>query len=317
MGQWRGPPTGGGTKNPFACAVVVEVGMAVTSDFEIPKHLVALLIRNCPCPYCYSRSVLGDARRVGDRCRLGTCLLRRTWLGRGRLGGGWTLRRVVRGFDCRGARRVGDRCRLGTCLLRRTRVGRSRLDGGGTLRGTLRRVVRGFDCRGARRVGDRCRLSTCLLRRTRVGRSRLDGGGTLRQVVRGFGCRGARRVGDRRGLSTCLLRRTWLGRSRLDGGGPLRRVVRGFDCRGSGLPIRRRHQSRFRNDSLAPHPRGWRNRCCRRHVVCVTRAGGFCLTRDWGGIALRVRKDGADDFVIKETIVDRGSFKRCFTVIKL
>ena len=187
MGQWRGPPTGGGTKNPFACTVVVEVGVAVTSDFEIPKHLVALLIRNCSCPYCYSRSVLGDARRVGDRCR----------------------------------------------------------------------------------------LSTCLLRRTRVGRSRLDGGGTLR------------------------------------------RVVRGFDCRGSGLPIRRRHQSRFRNDSLAPHPRGWRNWCCRRHVVCVTRAGGFCLTRDWGGIALRVRKDGADDFVIKETIVDRGSFKRCFTVIKL
>src|SRR5437868_4285587 len=65
MAQWRGPPAGGGTKNPFGCPALVEVGVTVTLDFGIPKHLVALFIRNCPRRYCYSRSVLGGARRVG------------------------------------------------------------------------------------------------------------------------------------------------------------------------------------------------------------------------------------------------------------
>src|SRR6516162_3493747 len=47
--------------------VFVKVGVVVTLDFQIPKHLVALFIRSCQHRHCCSRSLLGDARRAGDR----------------------------------------------------------------------------------------------------------------------------------------------------------------------------------------------------------------------------------------------------------
>ena len=77
MTQWRRPPAVGSIKTPFGRSALVEVGVTVTLDFEIPKHLVTFFIRNCQ-RYRYCSSALGGIRRVGCRCRLGTHFLRDT-----------------------------------------------------------------------------------------------------------------------------------------------------------------------------------------------------------------------------------------------
>ena len=61
MAQWRRPPAGGDTKTPFGCTALVEVGVTVTLDFGIPKHLFALFIKKLPA------SILLLPQRVGRR----------------------------------------------------------------------------------------------------------------------------------------------------------------------------------------------------------------------------------------------------------
>ena len=65
-------------------AAFVEVGV-VRLLFKILKQLVAFM-RNCQRRDCCSRGILSWVRRLGDRCRRSSHLLRRTWLGRGRVG---------------------------------------------------------------------------------------------------------------------------------------------------------------------------------------------------------------------------------------
>jgi len=91
-------------------AAFVEVGV-VTLLFKTLKPLVALFMRNCRRRHCCARSILGLVLRVGDRCRRSSHLLRRTWLGRGRLIRGRSPRWPVRGLDYRGAG-LSIRCRL-------------------------------------------------------------------------------------------------------------------------------------------------------------------------------------------------------------